>query len=465
LPIQNERFVEPAIWGAVRGHSFLKTVFDFYTDEINLSGEFMFPNIMKLLLDRQYKLGAFPARNEQKIFSTPDGMITFYPEEYFIPYRWNEKFMPTCITEKTTTVHWFKGSWCGENTHVFFKTWFFANKARETLKLLSALRPLVSVVIPVYNVEKYLAKCVDSVLTQTYTNIEIIFVNDCSTDNSADILNVYAIKDARIKILTHDKNQGLSCTRNTGIAHANGQYITFIDSDDWVDSVFIEKMLGAMLLKRVDVVCNCNVVEVTDTVISKFQDKGITQDKFVTPDRVYQMAWCYMYKKEFLDLYQPVFPPGLKHEDEYIYHTVIMGLPEIYAVAGGTYYYNRLNPNAISLKHQKNTIDYYDFINMAGLIYSYYVHHNIIRRIPFFMKWHMHIHTNKNEHFCQTKRLFEKMNDYITSHFELYPEDEQQFFKNILGSKNYIDFCSKTQQFSKNLAVFRNKLKQEIKET
>lgn len=135
LPIQNESLVEPAIWGAVRGHPFLKVVSDFFTDEINLSGEFIFPNIMKLLLDRQYKLGAFPAKSEQKKISTPDDMITFYPEEYFIPYRWDEKFMPTCITEKTTAIHWFKGSWCDEKTKIFFKAWFCANKSRETLKL------------------------------------------------------------------------------------------------------------------------------------------------------------------------------------------------------------------------------------------------------------------------------------------------------------------------------------------
>lgn len=97
----------------------------------------------------------------------------------------------------------------------------------------------VSVIVPVYNVEKYLPKCLDSITNQTFKNLEIICVNDGSPDNSADILRSYAEKDNRIKVITKE-NQGLSSARNTGIKAATGDYTVFVDSDDWLDLQTIE---------------------------------------------------------------------------------------------------------------------------------------------------------------------------------------------------------------------------------
>ena len=101
--------------------------------------------------------------------------------------------------------------------------------------------PLISVIIPVYKVEKYLNKCVDSVLNQTYKNLEIILVDDGSPDKCPEICDEYAKKDDRIKII-HKQNGGLSDARNVGIEKSTGEYITFIDSDDYVDSNYIEQL-------------------------------------------------------------------------------------------------------------------------------------------------------------------------------------------------------------------------------
>ena len=108
----------------------------------------------------------------------------------------------------------------------------------ETLKN----SPLVSVIIPVYNTEKYLLKCVDSVLAQTYTNIEIILVEDGSPDNCPTLCDEYAKKDSRIKVI-HKKNEGSSLARKTGINNANGEYLAFVDSDDWVEENYIKKAI------------------------------------------------------------------------------------------------------------------------------------------------------------------------------------------------------------------------------
>ena len=101
--------------------------------------------------------------------------------------------------------------------------------------------PLVSVIIPIYNVEKYLRTCIDSVITQTYNNLEIILVNDGSPDKSPEICDEYAKKDNRVKVI-HQENGGLAHARNVGIANSNGGYLTFVDSDDYVSNDYVESL-------------------------------------------------------------------------------------------------------------------------------------------------------------------------------------------------------------------------------
>ena len=106
-------------------------------------------------------------------------------------------------------------------------------------------KKLVSIIIPVYNTAKFLPRCLNSVQNQTYKNLEIILINDGSTDNSLTIAEDYAKKDPRIKIITQ-KNQGLSAARNTGLKNATGDFITFVDSDDEIKSEMIEELLDAI---------------------------------------------------------------------------------------------------------------------------------------------------------------------------------------------------------------------------
>ncbi len=113
------------------------------------------------------------------------------------------------------------------------------------------MNPLISLVIPVYNVEKYLNKCIQSVLAQTYDNFEVILVDDGSTDNSGKICDEYAEKDNRATVY-HQKNSGVSVARNVGLENAKGELISFIDADDWIDEKYLEKLADAQVKYNAD---------------------------------------------------------------------------------------------------------------------------------------------------------------------------------------------------------------------
>ena len=119
----------------------------------------------------------------------------------------------------------------------------------------------VSVIIPVFNTEEYLPKCISSIINQTIKNIEIICVNDCSTDNSLKILQNFSKQDIRIRIVDLKENKGVSNARNTGIDLAQGEYIYFIDSDDWIDTNYLEEMLTKIKEVNSDIIINANLVK------------------------------------------------------------------------------------------------------------------------------------------------------------------------------------------------------------
>ncbi|MDR1145662.1 MAG: glycosyltransferase [Verrucomicrobiales bacterium] len=127
-------------------------------------------------------------------------------------------------------------------------------------------QPIVSVIVPVYNVEKYLPKCLDSLIGQTLREIEIICVNDGSTDRSPDILKTYADRDPRIKLFSQP-NEGHGAALDTGLAAASGKYLMFLDSDDWLELTACEKMVAAMETSGADLAeCKSTAVKEVDDV-------------------------------------------------------------------------------------------------------------------------------------------------------------------------------------------------------
>lgn len=177
----------------------------------------------------------------------------------------------------------------------------------------------ISVIVPVYNMEKYLEKCLDSLVNQTLKEIEIIAVNDGSKDKSINILKKYSKKYKNIKIYDHD-NQGISKTRNFGIEKATGEYIAFIDSDDYVDTRMFEIMYKKAKKDNLDiVVCDYynyyeNKNKIEKFKIVDFKDTTISVNKSLI-FQINPSPWNKIYKKELFEVKKYRFPIGIKYED------------------------------------------------------------------------------------------------------------------------------------------------------
>ena len=141
----------------------------------------------------------------------------------------------------------------------------------------------VSIIVPVYQVEKYIRQCVDSILGQTFTDFELILVDDGSTDRSGEICDEYAGMDERVKVI-HQKNCGVASARNDGMSRANGCYLCFVDADDWIEETMIEKCISYMKVHDADVLRHGNTMELWDDtksvnkiilwIILKLEPKG-----------------------------------------------------------------------------------------------------------------------------------------------------------------------------------------------
>ncbi len=197
------------------------------------------------------------------------------------------------------------------------------------MTFLSILKkPSVSVILPVYNVEKYLEQCLDSIAAQTFKDYELICVNDGSTDSSPDILNAYAAKDGRIRIINQD-NQTVGAARNNGFKAARGKYVIYLDSDDFFEPELLEKTYAKAVETNADIVL-CALRSYDNLTGKYYQKKGLNSEylgfcsvfsKDDIPDRIMQVTlpnvWTKLYRRKFLKNNNLSFPVLPNTEDLY----------------------------------------------------------------------------------------------------------------------------------------------------
>lgn len=300
----------------------------------------------------------------------------------------------------------------------------------------------VTLVIPVYNTEKYIERCIVSVLEQSLEDIEIIFINDCSTDNSSKIINDYMAMDNRIQIITHDRNRGLSYARNTGIKNASGDYICFLDSDDWIDSNYIEHMYKCALDSKSNIINNINVLRELQNGVTKplnFGNLKITKDDFFDANSaIYNIMWSactHMYKRKFIEEHGLRFPEGIVFEDMYFQPVSYMHVDKIYITNGMAYHYLvRHNSICRGMKVYNKYINYYRMLNLVfdTMTEEKYLENKACLLFPesFLIPSEIEIDNNL---YNIMYNYYSKVWLYIEKYQELYSIHDIQYIKEILS--------------------------------
>lgn len=238
--------------------------------------------------------------------------------------------------------------------------------------------PQISVIVPVYKVEKYLHECVDSILAQTFRDFELILVDDGSPDNCGAICDEYAAKDSRIRVI-HQENQGLSGARNSGIDVARGEYITFIDSDDVVSCDYLEVLFSGIVQNKADVSC-CKMRAFQDGELpcstSKPADETSTQllsgresvlSIYHGTGQVSIFAWGKLYRKYLLGNVR--FPLRKLHEDQAIVPILLYEANCVASIDATNYYYRNRSDSITHKAFKANRFDNVEAIDSCILFF------------------------------------------------------------------------------------------------
>ena len=209
---------------------------------------------------------------------------------------------------------------------------------------------LISVIVPVYKVEPYLRRCVDSILKQTFTDFELILVDDGSPDKCGEICDEYASKDNRIHVI-HQDNNGLSAARNAGIdwtfENSDSEWISFVDSDDWVACNYLQALFQGVIESRLSVSA-CAFIKTKKKIEDEQKELQFdvlnTETYYVTNRTNFIIAWGKLYKKECFRKIR--YPVGKIHEDEFVTYLILFQFSQISVINSPLYYY-QINDNGI----------------------------------------------------------------------------------------------------------------------
>lgn len=298
--------------------------------------------------------------------------------------------------------------------------------------------PKVSVIIPVYNTEKYLEKCLESVCNQTLSDIEIICINDCSTDNSLEILNRYAADDERIKIINFPENRGAAAARNAGIDVATGEYIGFVDSDDYPDLDFYEKLHNRAKETGADV-AKGNYKSAHDGYVDEYLNEKIKEDK-----NNFAYAYCSaIFKRDIIIKNNLCFPDLSDMEDPVFTINFALAANKVEIVDTFVNIVKRENsltasPSFIQIRDKIKglsiIIDEFNSCEISSQSYAY---------VLSFWFWQTYINSTKNA--VSEIRLY--LAQELLNLFQIIKYKTE--FLNELALKNdFLTFCLKTNNFN-----------------
>lgn len=242
---------------------------------------------------------------------------------------------------------------------------------------------MISVIVPIYNTEKYLPRCIDSILKQTFTDFELLLIDDGSTDNSGKICDEYAIRDSRIRVF-HKKNGGISSARNMGLDNAVGDWITFVDADDWVDENIYSKLHYEALMSNADIVLcdfylyynNKNVV-LYNTISTDIGKDDLIRNYILS----FTVLWNMLVHRSLYDKTYLRIPQNLTVcEDFWLSVQLFYYAKKISSVHIPLYYYNRENANSILNNYNNTTylseveayLDIVSFFEKKGILNLYH---------------------------------------------------------------------------------------------
>ena len=227
----------------------------------------------------------------------------------------------------------------------------------------------LSIIVPVYNVERYLRRCIDSILKQTFRDFEVILINDGSTDNSRTICNEYKRLDTRINII-NQKNGGLSSARNEGLKKANGEYIAFVDSDDYISNNMFMKMMKLANEYNCDIVsCGyrrfegkfCTNEESSEQIF-KFSNREALNNYLLNYDdkdrKMDTVVWNKIYRRTLFNNIE--FPEGKIYEDGYVTYKLLYKANNIIHIDDELYYYFQKSDSISNSKFSERDVKSYD---------------------------------------------------------------------------------------------------------
>ncbi|MBZ9687727.1 glycosyltransferase [Clostridium estertheticum] len=231
------------------------------------------------------------------------------------------------------------------------------------------MKPYISVIIPIYNAEKYLNKSINSVLNQTIKNIEVILVDDGSSDKSGQIIDKYEEEDSRIVVI-HQKNQGVSVARNAGMSIANGQYIGFIDPDDWAQEEMYEVLYSKAIKNNCDIViCDFQMEDINghiSEVIKHPFKSGVLMEQDIIKDEICMqmlIAGIFtsvnnkIYLRSYLEENKIRFLPGINIREDYFFNMDLFNYSKRVFYISTPYYHYQNVPNSASKQYHKHEFE------------------------------------------------------------------------------------------------------------